>query len=192
MALPAGRKGVLASELTPEGKIRGGGGGGYVLPVAGAETLGGVKVGTGLSITDAGVLNANGYELPTASADTLGGVKVGTGLSIEDGVLSASGGGGSTLYLHKIKIMTGSKNEGYEIINDSATPFTKETFLAHYKSIGSHTMLFHHAEASSSKLTIYVIDCSTNDVYQSVKLLSSDGTATSTGMQDFTDTVTTL
>lgn len=45
MALPAGRKGVLASELTPDGKIKGGGGGGggYVLPVATSSTLGGVK-----------------------------------------------------------------------------------------------------------------------------------------------------
>lgn len=159
MALPAGRKGVLASELTPEGKIKDSGG---------------------------------GYVLPTASAETLGGIKVGTGLSISNGVLSASGGGGSTLYRHKIKIMSGSKNVGYEIINDSATQFTKATFLEHYRNIGSHTMLFHHAEASSSKLTIYVVDCSTTDTYQSVKILSSDGSATSTGMQDFTDTVTTL
>ena len=40
MALPAGRKGVLASEVTPEGKIRNGS---YVLPVATSTTLGGVK-----------------------------------------------------------------------------------------------------------------------------------------------------
>lgn len=39
-----------------------------------------------------------GYVLPTASADTLGGVKVGENLSIdENGVLSATGGGGSSL-----------------------------------------------------------------------------------------------
>ena len=37
------------------------------------------------------------YELPTASASTLGGVKVGSGLSIDaNGVLSSTGGGGST------------------------------------------------------------------------------------------------
>lgn len=45
-------------------------------------------------------LNAGGggsYTLPTASADTLGGVKVGSGLAIDsDGVLSASGGSGSS------------------------------------------------------------------------------------------------
>ena len=74
----------------------GGGGGSYTLPIASASTLGGVKVGTGLSIdSNTGVLTANGggYTLPIASANVLGGVKVGTGLSIDDqtGVLSASG-----------------------------------------------------------------------------------------------------
>lgn len=64
------------------------GGGSYALPVASADTLGGVKVGSNLSIDD-GVLSAPApYSLPTASADTLGGVKVGNGLSIDYGVLS--------------------------------------------------------------------------------------------------------
>ena len=58
MALPAGRKGVLPSELTPEGKIKNSASP-YVLPTASAETLGGVKVGSGLSIED-GVLSASG------------------------------------------------------------------------------------------------------------------------------------
>ncbi len=97
MALPAGRKGVLPSELTPEGKIKNAASP-YVLPIASANTLGGVKVGNGLSITD-GVLSADGYTLPAASDETLGGVKVGEGLSIDDGVLSASGG---ALYRHVI------------------------------------------------------------------------------------------
>ena len=35
-------------------------GGSYELPVASAETLGGIKVGDGLSITEAGVLSASG------------------------------------------------------------------------------------------------------------------------------------
>lgn len=35
-------------------------GGSYVLPVASANTLGGVKIGDGLSITEGGVLSANG------------------------------------------------------------------------------------------------------------------------------------
>ena len=92
----------------------------YSLPTASSSTLGGVKVGTNLSISN-GVLsatnttygtattsanglmsssdktklngiatNANNYSLPTASSSTLGGVKVGTNLSISNGVLSAT------------------------------------------------------------------------------------------------------
>ena len=92
----------------------------YYLPTASANVLGGVKVGTNLSISsgvlsatdttysdattsDAGLMSAtdktkldgieagaNAYTLPTAAADTLGGVKVGTNLSISSGVLSAT------------------------------------------------------------------------------------------------------
>lgn len=40
--------------------LNGGGGGGYVLPAATAETLGGVKVGEGLSVTEDGTLSAQG------------------------------------------------------------------------------------------------------------------------------------
>ena len=62
------------------------------IPPATASALGGVKVGSGLSITSDGTLSA-----PPATASTLGGVKVGSGLSVtSDGTLSASGGGGSS------------------------------------------------------------------------------------------------
>lgn len=104
MALKAGRVGVAPDQVDPYGKISGGGGGGYVLPTASADTLGGVKVGNGLTMTD-GVLSSDNptpYTLPTASADTLGGVKVGSGLTVEDGVLSASGGSSPHLYMHII------------------------------------------------------------------------------------------
>lgn len=68
----------------------GGGGGGYTLPTASADTKGGVKIGSGLSMSGEVLNNSNPtpYSLPTASAETLGGVKVGSGLSITDGVLS--------------------------------------------------------------------------------------------------------
>ena len=94
----------IINSIAPEGGISGGsssgsgggggGGGSYTLPIASANTLGGVKVGTGLSIdSSTGVLTANGggYTLPIASANTLGGIKVGSGLSINalTGVLSA-------------------------------------------------------------------------------------------------------
>lgn len=57
-----------------------------------STTLGGIKVGSGLSVTDDGTLssNAQGYTLPTATAYRLGGVKVGDGLTVDaDGKLSA-------------------------------------------------------------------------------------------------------
>ena len=63
----------------------------YHLPIASETTLGGIKVGSNLTIEEDGTLNAEAteYQLPTASASTLGGVKVGTNLQIADGLLSA-------------------------------------------------------------------------------------------------------
>ena len=50
----------------------GGGGGGepYTLPAATANTLGGVKVGNGLNITEEGVLSADGITPAAAQADS--------------------------------------------------------------------------------------------------------------------------
>lgn len=63
----------------------------YHLPIASETTLGGIKVGNNLSITQDGTLSAVGgeYSLPVASSTTLGGIKVGEKLSITNGVLSA-------------------------------------------------------------------------------------------------------
>lgn len=63
----------------------------YVLPKAASNILGGIKVGTNLTITNDGVLSANpgGYTLPKATPSTLGGVTVGTGLTVYNGELSA-------------------------------------------------------------------------------------------------------
>lgn len=71
------------------------------LPIASANTIGGVKVGAGLSITETGTLSATGggtadavewnnvLDKPTASTNTLGIVKVGDNLLINnEGVLS--------------------------------------------------------------------------------------------------------
>ncbi len=87
----------------------GGGGSGYVLPIAKSNVLGGIKVGPNLTIdSQTGVLSTHApYSLPTASANTLGGVKVGNGLTITDGVLSANGGGGSTVSIQLPTGLTG-------------------------------------------------------------------------------------
>jgi hypothetical protein len=66
---------------------------GLSLPTASGSVLGGIKVGTGLSIDGSGVLSSSitQYSLPTASGSVLGGIKVGTGLAIDgSGVLSSS------------------------------------------------------------------------------------------------------
>ena len=91
----------------------------YTLPIAGASTLGGIKIGDGISVNSttgvasvpeatsstSGLMTAaektklsgiaegaNAYSLPTASASTLGGVKVGSNLAIDSstGVLSGN------------------------------------------------------------------------------------------------------
>ena len=70
-----------------------GDGSSYTLPPATSNTLGGIKVGNNLSVTQDGTLSADAgqYELPIASANTLGGIKIGERLSVtSSGVLSAN------------------------------------------------------------------------------------------------------
>jgi predicted phage tail protein len=93
----------------------------YSLPTATGAVLGGVKIGTRISINN-GVIsadsqtdqnftttlkskldgidnNANNYSLPTATSGTLGGVKIGDGISIDvNGVISADNQDTDTTY----------------------------------------------------------------------------------------------
>ena len=65
------------------------------LPIASETHLGGIKIGSGMSIEEDGTVNIVQAQqsLPTASATQLGCVKVGTGLIIEqDGSLEATAG----------------------------------------------------------------------------------------------------
>ena len=66
----------------------------YSLPTASASTLGGIKVGSGLSISN-GVLSStvsggSSYTLPAASSSTLGGVKIGSNITNSNGTISLS------------------------------------------------------------------------------------------------------
>lgn len=66
----------------------------YTLPIATNESLGGIKIGDNLTITEDGTLSAQAqsdpYELPIASDSILGGIKIGNNLTIEeDGTLNA-------------------------------------------------------------------------------------------------------
>ena len=61
------------------------------LPVASSSTLGGVKIGSGLTVAEDGTISAAAaYTLPTASSTTKGGIKVGTGLTVSSETLNHS------------------------------------------------------------------------------------------------------
>lgn len=63
----------------------------YSLPVASSSTLGGVKIGSGLTVAEDGTISAAAaYTLPTASSTTKGGIKVGTGLTMSSETLNHS------------------------------------------------------------------------------------------------------
>lgn len=61
------------------------------LPIASTTTLGGVKIGSGLTVAADGTISAAAaYTLPTASSTTKGGIKVGTGLTMSSETLNHS------------------------------------------------------------------------------------------------------
>jgi hypothetical protein len=77
------------------------------IPTASSMTLGGIKVGTGLSMDN--MMNPGTMNLSTASSMTLGGIKVGTGLSMDNmmnpGTMNLSTA--SSMTLGGIKVGTG-------------------------------------------------------------------------------------
>lgn len=80
---------VAAGSYSSGGTIPAPGGGSYELPAATSTTLGGVKVGSGITVASDGTISvqASGtgggsYTLPAASSTTLGGVKIGTGIHL--------------------------------------------------------------------------------------------------------------
>lgn len=67
------------------------GGEAYVLKPATTSVLGGVIVGSGLTVDGSGKIDATAtpYQLPAATTSALGGVKIGTGISVgSDGTIS--------------------------------------------------------------------------------------------------------
>jgi hypothetical protein len=61
----------------------------YNLPVASPSTLGGIRLGTGLTADANGVVSAaSTYTLPAATTTVRGGITVGSGLTINNGALS--------------------------------------------------------------------------------------------------------
>ena len=98
--------------------------------IATTTTAGIVKPdGTTITIDPDGTLHgASAYNLPIASSNTLGGIKVGDGLSItDDGVLSASGGGGTSL--ENIKDIT----NGIQIMGFEEVPPTGQHWKQYFQ-----------------------------------------------------------
>lgn len=63
----------------------------YSLPIASTTTLGGVKIGSGLTVAEDGTISAAAaYTLPTASSTVKGGIKVGSGLTMSSETLNHS------------------------------------------------------------------------------------------------------
>jgi hypothetical protein len=61
------------------------------IPIASAYALGGIKIGSGLTIDGSGTVNVTGSVLPAATTEVIGGIIVGSGLSIDiDGILRTS------------------------------------------------------------------------------------------------------
>lgn len=61
------------------------------IPIASSSTLGGVKIGSGLTVAADGTISAAAaYTLPTASSSVKGGIKVGTGLTMSSETLNHS------------------------------------------------------------------------------------------------------
>ena len=61
------------------------------IPIASSSTLGGVKIGSGLTVAEDGTISAAAqYTLPTASSSVKGGIKVGTGLTMSSETLNHS------------------------------------------------------------------------------------------------------
>ena len=101
--------------------INGGGGGGYVLPVATSEVLGGVKVGSGLTITSAGTLSADAQPVGIATTATTGVVKIGSGITVDSaGTISVEGGGGSGIEV--VSQLPASGTDGQVVVLEENTP----------------------------------------------------------------------
>jgi hypothetical protein len=98
-----------------------------------AGEIGGIRIGTGITIDENGIASVNVYELPKASQTILGGIKVGARLSIDaNGVLSADPGAytlpkATSSALGGIKIGNGLEIDAGGIVSVSFGSYTLPT-----------------------------------------------------------------
>ena len=167
-----------------------GGGGSYVLPVASQDTLGGVKIGSGLTMSG-DTLNANpgGYTLPIASENVLGGVKIGSGITIDSGgTISAQGGGtqytagngidlsGSTI---SVKIGDGLAFSGNTLVVSGETGgdyvIYDKTYIDGLSQADRASLLQEIVETASGGTTYFIRNYSGTDSRNSYKLYVYQG-----------------
>lgn len=95
----------------------------YVLPKASDTVLGGIKVGSNLSIDPDGTLHAqNSYSLPVATIASLGGVMIGSNISVSaQGVISVA-----APYVHP------DSHPASMIVSDTLRRFITDTQISNY------------------------------------------------------------
>jgi hypothetical protein len=118
----------------------------YSLPTATSSILGGIKIGSGLTIDGSGVVTAAGtYTLPAATTSTLGGVIVGTGLSVTSGTISVSyGTNGTTACVGDDSRLSDARtptahNQAFSTITSTPTTLTGYGITDGQKTITSGT-----------------------------------------------------
>lgn len=101
--------------------INGGGGGGYVLPVASQSTLGGVKVGSGLTINSGGTLSADAQPIGIATTAQTGVVKIGEGINVDSaGTISVTGSTGGGIEV--VTELPSSGTDGQTVLLETIIP----------------------------------------------------------------------
>ena len=116
------------------------------IPIATTSTLGGIKVGSNLSITQDGTLSADNQQAPIATTSTVGVVKVGNNLSItQDGTLSADAQQ-VTLYN-----TTGQNTDGAMTQKATTDEFEKVSYIG--DTIPGQAPLIETADIADSAIT---------------------------------------
>ena len=135
--------------LMADGTTGGGGSSSYTLPIATAENLGGIRIGTGLAIDPTtGIVSVSSggssYTLPAATTSTLGGVKISTTgpiysdandrlslyindymFSVDEGYLyiKLKSGGGLACDSDGLYVTGGASNQSYTLPNSGIMQF---------------------------------------------------------------------
>ena len=124
----------LSDGITEGGIPLGSGGGGYVLTTATTNTLGGVKIGAGISVSANGTISVNtgtAFNLNTATTSTLGGVKIGVGINVsEDGTISVNTGTAFNLNTATTSTLGGVKiGVGINVSEDGTISVNSSTYF---------------------------------------------------------------